>query len=130
MLSKPAEIEADFVKKAAEVLFEGKPAYDPRIGLSKEEITKEILELKHALADPKNSKSDGLSSGDPQAIKETVKLFEDRIKILENMYKNAPDKIECICQPKSGPLNQPKTGPLFSIQLLSFFEPVTISAHI
>lgn len=93
VLAEPGEVSMDFVKKAVEVLFDGKPVYEPRTGLSKEEITAEILELKQALADPKNSKSDGLNADDPQIVKETEKLFQDRIKILENMYKDAPDKL-------------------------------------
>jgi hypothetical protein len=86
----PDEISMDFVKKAVDVLMEGKKVYEPRTQLSKPEIESKILELEQALADPENSKSDGLSSGDPETVKEVTKMFKDRIKIFRKLYKDAP----------------------------------------
>lgn len=84
-------ISMDFVEKAAEILLEGKTLYEPRIGRSKEEITEEILELQKALADPKNSNSDGLTSQDPEEVQDTIRLFEDRIEMLKGLYEDASD---------------------------------------
>lgn len=88
----PDEISMDFTKKVVDVLMEGKKVYEPRTQLSKPEIEAKILNLEQALADPENSKSDGLSSGDPETVKEVTRMFQNRIKIYKKLYKDAPDK--------------------------------------
>lgn len=90
---QPDKFTNDFVKKAAEVLFEGKTAYEPRTQMTKAEIEKEILELQHALADPKNSGSDGLMSGNADIIAETTQMFKDRIKNYQALLATAPEKV-------------------------------------
>ncbi len=88
----PGEFTSDFVKKTADVLFEGKTAYEPRTQMTKPEIEKEILELQQALADPEHSKSDGLTSGDPDTVAMVTKMFEDRIKNYQALMEAAPDE--------------------------------------
>jgi beta-lactamase regulating signal transducer with metallopeptidase domain len=89
----PDEFPSDFVKKAADVLFEGKTAYEPRTQMTKPEIEKEILELQQALADPEHSKSDGLTSGDPDTVAMVTQMFEDRIKNYQALLAAAPDEV-------------------------------------
>ena len=89
---EPDAISMEFVKKAAEVLLEGKPLYEPRTQLTKSEIDEKILELQTALANPEESKSDGLRSGDPDTVAEVTKMFENRIKIYQGMLEDAPDE--------------------------------------
>lgn len=91
---EPAEVTTDMMKTGVAVLLEGKPVYPPKTQLTKADIENEILNLRQALADPANSKSDGLQSDDPEAVAQTKKLFEDRIKIYEELYDTAPDKLE------------------------------------
>ena len=92
VIIEPDEISLEFVQKAAEVLLEGKPLYDPRTQLTKNEIDEKILELQQALANPEESGSDGLRSGDPETIKRVTEMFENRIKIYQGMLEDAPDE--------------------------------------
>lgn len=89
----PSDISADFIKSAAQVLMEGKTLYQPRMGLTKQDIEAEILKLQNALADPKHSTSDGLNADDPEIVADTRKLFEDRIAIYQDQYEKAPDAL-------------------------------------
>lgn len=90
----PDDITLDFAKTAGQVLMEGKTLYKPNTTLTKQDIQQQILELQHALADPKNSKSDGLNSDDPKTVADTRKLFEDRISNYQKMCDSAPDNNE------------------------------------
>lgn len=91
---EPAEVTTDMMKTGVAVLLDGKPVYPPKTQMTKADIENEILSLRQALADPANSRSDGLQSDDPESVAETIKLFENRIKILEELYETAPDKLE------------------------------------
>ena len=71
---------------------EGKTLYEPRTQLTKSEIDEKILELQKALANPEESKSDGLRSGDPETVAQVTKMFEDRIKIYQGMLEDAPEE--------------------------------------
>ncbi|MDD5017666.1 MAG: DUF6034 family protein [Eubacteriales bacterium] len=90
----PDEVSLDFIQTAIGVLMEGKTVYEPRTTLTKAEIQDEIIELRQALADPKNSNSDGLNSDDPETVAQTTRLFEERIAIYERLLESAPDTYE------------------------------------
>ncbi len=92
VLIEPDEISLDFIQKAAQVLMEGKTLYEPRTQLTKSEIDEKILELQKALANPEESNSDGLRSGDPETVAQVTKMFEDRIKIYQGMLEDAPEE--------------------------------------
>lgn len=87
----PDPFTATFVKQAANILFEGQTAYEPRTVMTKSEIQAEIDNLQQALADPKNSKSDGLQADDPKIVKQVTQMFKDRIKIYQKLQAAAPD---------------------------------------
>ena len=92
VIIEPDEISLDFIEKAAQVLMEGKTLYEPRTQLTRSEIDEKILELQMAIANPEESKSDGLRSGDPETVAEVTKMFEDRIKIYQGMLETAPEE--------------------------------------
>jgi hypothetical protein len=87
---EPDEITLDFVEKAIDVLMEGKEVYEPRTCLTKGEIEEKVLKLQQILADPENSKSDGLTSGDPEIVAQTKALFENRIQLYLQQHEDAP----------------------------------------
>ncbi len=88
---EPDQITTDFIKKAAQVFFEGKTAYAPRTTLTKSQIQAKILELQQAIADPENSRSDGLRSGIPETVAAVTEMFTNRIKTYQQLLKTAPD---------------------------------------
>lgn len=88
----PDDISLDLIEKAAQVLMEGKTLYAPRTAMTKDELMQEILDLQQALANPQNSKSDGLNADDPEIVEQTRRLFEDRINIYQKQYEQAPDE--------------------------------------
>ena len=92
VIIEPDEISLDFIEKAAQILLEGKPLYEPRTQLTKAEIDEKILELQMAIANPEESNSDGLRSGDPETVAQVTKMFEERIKIYQGMLENAPEE--------------------------------------
>ncbi len=88
---EPSPFTTEFVKKAALVFFEGKTAYAPRTTLTKSQIQAKISDLQQALADPANSRSDGLKSGDPETIAEVTAMFQNRIKTYQRLLPTAPN---------------------------------------
>ena len=90
----PKDITVDFVKGAVEVLMEGKAVFEPVNQATKAEIQEEITKLQATLADPENSNSDGLKSGDPKAVAEVTEMFKQRIEIYKSMLQNAPESVE------------------------------------
>ena len=88
------DFSLEFVEKACTVLLEGQEMFEPRKGQTKDEIEAEILSLQAAIANPEQSHSDGLSSGDPETIARVTKMFQDRIKIYKEILEEAPDTIE------------------------------------
>lgn len=90
----PDDVSLDFVGKAAQVLLEGKPVYEPKTALTKSELQTQILDLQKTLADPKHSSSDGLNADDPQIVADTKKMFQERIKIFQELMKMAPAENE------------------------------------
>ena len=90
------EFPIGFVERACNILLEGQEMYEPRKGQTKDEIEAEILNLQAAIANPEQSHSDGLRSGDPETVAYVTKMFEDRIEIYKELLEEAPETIERI----------------------------------
>lgn len=82
------EVSLDFIAQAADVLFEGRPMFEPKVQMTRPEIEEEILELEEFMT-PANMEE--YYEGDRETIAYVKELFENRIGIFETMYRTAPE---------------------------------------
>ncbi len=86
-----SDITADMVKKAANVLMEGKTLTEPRAALTKAEILSQIDALQRVLDSPQQSRLEGMNYSDPDIAVKVAQEHLYRINELKELYKNAPE---------------------------------------
>lgn len=83
---KPHVITAEEAKKWAEVLFEGKTAYEPHT-MTKQEVEEKILWYKQRISDKEALAAD---VGE-ENVQSTIESYEENIADFEKAYESAPD---------------------------------------
>lgn len=87
----PHEVTSGEVKHWADILFEGKTAYDAVQALTKTDIEQKILELKQWMND-----RDALMAeyGSETEVEKIVEYYKSEIAMWEKQYEKAPDESE------------------------------------
>lgn len=87
----PHEITSEEVQHWAEVLFEGKTAYEPTTVLSKSEIEEKILLFRQKAADKDALISEYGSESEAQAM---IDYYNSEAEAYEQLYESAPETVE------------------------------------
>ena len=87
----PHIIGQEEVQKWADVFFEGKPAYDKKIEMSKTEIENKILQLKQEMDEESLQEEYG---ADPEMLKYAKEYYQEQLTLYEELYETAPETVE------------------------------------
>ena len=80
----PHIIGQEEVQKWADVFFEGKPAYDKKIEMSKTEIENKILQLKQEMDEESLQEEYG---ADPEMLKYAKEYYQEQLTLYEELYE-------------------------------------------
>jgi beta-lactamase regulating signal transducer with metallopeptidase domain len=88
---EPEDITVDMVKKAANVLMEGKTLYEPRTSITRNELQSQIDALQWILDHPGINVED-LSPDDPETVRSSTQQFLiSTIKMYREQMNNSPE---------------------------------------
>jgi len=88
----PHAISSEEAQKYTQVLFQGQPAYEDNLNLSKSEIEKRILELKQFASD-EEALVDKFNNNQ-EDIEEAKEYYQKNIDFYKDLYENAPEHAE------------------------------------
>ena len=88
----PHAISSEEAQKYTQVLFQGQPAYEDNLNLSKSEIETKILELKQFASD-EEALADRFNNNQ-EDIEEAKEYYQKNIDFYKDLYENAPEHAE------------------------------------
>ena len=88
----PHSISSEEAQKYTQVLFQGQPAYEDNLNLSKSEIETKILELKQFASD-EEALADRFNNNQ-EDIEEAKEYYQKNIDFYKDLYENAPEHAE------------------------------------
>ena len=88
----PHAISSEEAQKYTQDLFQGQPAYEDNLNLSKSEIEKKILELKQIASD-EEALADRFDNNQ-EDIEEAKDFYQKNIGFYKDLYENAPEHAE------------------------------------